>query len=148
MVHIAVVNDDIDFIDAIKILLTEFGDYKVSVIHEGEKAYQMLKKTPPDLVILDIRMDTPHRGWSILDLLKLDPKTTPIPVIVCTALTINEEKTNWLKKHNIALLLKPFEITDLKNLVDIMLQPPTQPHLSEKLKTKTRSVHKLNRPAE
>jgi len=118
------VNDDIDFIDAIKILLTELNTYKVSVIHEGEKAYQVIKKTLPDLVILDIRMDTPHRGWSILDLLKLDPKTSPIPVIVCTATTLNEEKVNWLKKHNISLLLKPFEIFDLQTLVDISLQPP------------------------
>jgi len=136
MVNIAVVNDDIDFIDAIKILLTEFGDYKVTVIHEGEKAYHILKKKQPHLVILDIRMDTPHRGWSILDLLKLDPRTNRIPVVVCTATTLNEEKTNWLKKHNISLLLKPFEINDLKTLVDIMLQPPTEPHLTKKQKSK------------
>lgn len=136
MIDIAVVNDDIDFIDAIKILLTEFGDYQVTVIHEGEKAYQLIKINPPDLVILDIRMDTPHRGWSILDLLRLDPKTNPIPTIVCTATTVNEEKTNWLKKHNVALLLKPFEINDLKSLIDIMLQPPTEPHLTKKDKMK------------
>ena len=129
-------NDDIDFIDAIKILLTELNTYKVSVIHEGEKAYQVIKKTLPDLVILDIRMDTPHRGWSILDLLKLDPKTSPIPVIVCTATTLNEEKVNWLKKHNISLLLKPFEIFDLQTLVDISLQPPPEPHLTRKQKAK------------
>ncbi len=139
MVKIAVVNDDIDFIDAIKILLSEFGNYKVSVIHEGEKAYQVIKAEPPDLIILDIRMDTPHRGWSILDLLKLDPKTNPIPVIICTATTINEEKTNWLKKHNITLLLKPFEINDLKMLVDIMLSPPSDPHLSKKDRIKSQS---------
>src|SRR5258708_6241344 len=134
MITIAIVNDDIDFIDAIKILLTELNSYKVSVIHEGEKAYQIIKKTTPELVILDIRMDTPHRGWSILDLLKLDPKTKHLPIIICTATTVNEEKTNWLKKHNIALLLKPFEINDLTTLIDITIQPPTEPHLTKKQK--------------
>jgi CheY-like chemotaxis protein len=136
MTKIAIVNDDIDFIDAIKILLLDLGSFEVTVIHEGEKAYQILKKTPPDLIILDIRMDTPHRGWSILDLLKLDPATGSIPVIVCTATTINEEKTNWLKKHNVALLLKPFEIVDLTALIDIMLQPPAEPRLTKNMKAK------------
>lgn len=139
MIKIAIVNDDIDFIDAIKILLTELGNFKVKVIHEGEKAYQIIKKTPPDLIILDIRMDTPHRGWSILDLLKLDPKTADIPVIVCTATTINEEKTNWLKKHNVALLLKPFEVIDLTGTINIMLQPPAEPHLTKKMKVQARA---------
>ena len=140
MTKVAIVNDDIDFIDAIKVLLSELGNFKVKVIHEGEKAYQILKKAPPDLIILDIRMDTHHRGWSILDLLKLDPKTNKIPVIICTATTINEEKTNWLKKHNIGLLLKPFEIIDLTTLIDIMLQPPAEPHLTKKVKAQSRAV--------
>jgi CheY-like chemotaxis protein len=109
MATITVIYDDIDYIDAIKILLSEFVNYKVTVIHEGEKAYKIIKKTPPNLAVLDIRMDAPHRGWTILDLLKLDPKTMSISVLVCTITTVNEKKLNLLKKHNIALLLKPFE---------------------------------------
>jgi|SRR6185437_6758193 len=140
MVTIAVVNDDVDFIDAIKILLTELNNYTVSVIHEGEKAYQIIKKAMPDLIVLDIRMDTPHRGWSILDLLKLDPQTNHIPIIICTATTVNEEKTNWLKKHNIALLLKPFDINDLTTIIDVTIQPPEDIHITKKKNSPTLSL--------
>lgn len=125
--RIAIVNDDIDFTDAMKMLLREFGGYEAFIIHEGEMAYQQLKKEAPDLIILDVRMDSPQRGWSILDLLRLDPQTRDIPVIVCTATTLNEDKINWLKKHNIQSLYKPFDIQDLTNLVKITLSPPQKP---------------------
>lgn len=127
--RITIINDDIDFIDAIQMLLQEIGSYETSVIHEGEKAYQLVKKEPPDLIILDIRMDSPHRGWSILDLLKLDPQVSNIPVIVATASTLDEEKTNWLKNHNIDWLLKPFDIDDLTSLIEVNLLPPQKPSL-------------------
>lgn len=124
---IIIVNDDVDFIDAMKMLLREMGDYEVSVIHEGEKAYQRLKKEGPDLIILDIRMDSPQRGWSILDLLRLDPQTKNIPVVIATASTLGEDKTNWLKKHKIEVLNKPFDIQELVSLVNITLSPPQKP---------------------
>lgn len=129
--RIAIVNDDVDFIDAMKILLKEFGPFDVFVIHEGEKAYHRLKKESPNLIILDIRMDSPQRGWSILDLLRLDPQTKDIPVIICTATTLNEDKINWLKKHNIQSLNKPFEIQDLVNIINIVLAPPKKPTLKK-----------------
>ena len=34
-------------------------------------------------MVLDIRMGAEERGWSILNLLTLDPETRPIPVIEC-----------------------------------------------------------------
>lgn len=127
--RICIVNDDVDFIGAMKMLLQEFGGFEVFVIHEGEKAYHRLKKEAPDLIILDVRMDSPQRGWSILDLLRLDPQTKHIPVIICTASTLNEDKTNWLKKHKIEALYKPFEINDLLTLINITLSPPQKPSL-------------------
>lgn len=125
--RIAIVNDDVDFIDAMKLLLREYGEFDVFVIHEGEKAYQRLKKEGPDLIILDVRMDSPQRGWSILDLLRLDPQTKDIPVIICTASTLDEDKINWLKKHKIHSLYKPFEINDLITLIKITINPPQKP---------------------
>ncbi len=125
--RIAIVNDDVDFIDAMNMLLQEIGDYDVFVIHEGEKAYHRLKKEAPDLIILDIRMDSPQRGWSMLDLLRLDPQTKEMPVVIATASTLGEDKTNWLKKHKIEVLYKPFDIQELVTLINIMLAPPDKP---------------------
>lgn len=129
---IAIVNDDVDFIETMRMLLVEIGNFEAIVIHEGEKAYQRLKKESPNLIILDVRMDSPHRGWSILDLLRLDPETKNIPVIVCTASTLGEDKTNWLKKHKIEVLYKPFDIKELLDIINITLTPPKKVTLKKR----------------
>jgi CheY-like chemotaxis protein len=81
---IAVVNNDLPFLDLMKELLTEEG-YRVILHHEGDTAYALIRKEQPDLVILDIRLEYPEAGWTVLDLIQLDPETTHIPVILCSA---------------------------------------------------------------
>ncbi len=84
------------FIDAMKMLLREFGDYEVFVIHEGEKAYQRLKKEAPDLIILDVRDGIAHReDGSILDLLRLDPQTK-------TFLSLSALHQLWVRQNQLA----------------------------------------------
>src|SRR5690349_8839494 len=84
--RIVVINDDEDFLALMYDLLTDVGDYEVSLRHDSERAYLFVKEQRPDLVILDIRMQGIDIGWSILKSLTLDPETAPIPVIICTAL--------------------------------------------------------------
>lgn len=123
MKRIFVINDDADFLQAIEILLKEFG-YDPVIIHEGKHAYRRIKKERPDLVILDIRLDSPVTGWKILDLITLDPQTNRIPVIICTAVAkFPEGKEPWLAEHGIAVLPKPFDINDLIAMVEKALKP-------------------------
>src|SRR3954464_7589156 len=81
---IAVINDDRDFLDLLEQLLEEEG-YEVVLRREWDGAYGFVKEIRPDLVLLDIVLGREERGWTILELLTLDPATRPIPVIVCTA---------------------------------------------------------------
>ena len=83
--RIVVINDDTDFLSLMSELLTEVGEHDVEVCREGDHAYQFVKEKQPDLVILDIRIEGQEKGWAILECLTLDPKTRPIPLIVCSA---------------------------------------------------------------
>src|SRR5919199_5842758 len=83
--HIAVINDDTVFLELMHDLLEEEEGYQVSICKEADRAYEFVKTTRPDLVILDIRVNAEENGWMILNLLTLDPATRPIPVIVCSA---------------------------------------------------------------
>ncbi len=84
MARIAVVDDDSALIDLMCELLADEGYDTIS--HKvGNTAYKMIKEKQPDLVGLDIRLETPDAGWLILELVRLDPQTTTIPVIVCSA---------------------------------------------------------------
>ena len=110
---IAVVNDDTTFLKLMQELLSDEG-YRVVLHIEGSSAYQLIKEEMPDLVILDIRIEHPEAGWVTLDLMQLDPVTTRIPVIVCSAdVRQLREKANRLRELGCEILEKPFDLDDL-----------------------------------
>ena len=109
--QIVVINDDTDFLSLMSELLTEVGEYDVEVCREGDHAYQLVMEQQPDLVILDIRIEGQEKGWAILECLTLDPKTKPIPLIVCSA-AIRELQAHqeMLDRYGIDVLTKPFDL--------------------------------------
>ncbi|GAC1470268.1 MAG: hypothetical protein NVS2B16_04980 [Chloroflexota bacterium] len=121
MVRIAVVNDDTVFLSLMAELIKDAG-WETVILREGDAAYQIIKENRPDAVILDLRLEHPDTGWKVLELIKLDPATRHIPIIVCSAaiddLRVRED---WLDEHGIATLLKPFDIDDLYRCLEIAL---------------------------
>ena len=112
--RIVVINDDTDFLSLMSELLTEVGEYDVEICREGNHAYQFVKEKQPDLAILDIRMEGQEQGWAILECLTLDPKTSSIPLIVCSA-AIRELQAHQelLDHYGIDVLTKPFDLDAL-----------------------------------
>lgn len=121
-VRIVVINDDTDFLSLMSELLTEVGEYDVEICRESDHAYQFVKEKEPDLAILDIRMEGQERGWAILECLTLDPKTKPIPLIVCSA-AIRELQAHqeMLDLYGIDVLTKPFDLDLLLEKVEAAL---------------------------
>jgi CheY-like chemotaxis protein len=110
---ITVVNNDTAFLTLMCELLVEEG-YQALAWREGANAYEMIRREKPELVILDIRMEQPETGWTILELLRLDPTTTNIPVIVCSAdAHFLREKAMYLREKRCDILEKPFDLNDL-----------------------------------
>ena len=50
---------------------------------DGAEALEILRKTPPDIVTLDVMMPKVD-GWSVLGIMKSDPALEHIPVIMIT----------------------------------------------------------------
>lgn len=118
MPKIAVINNDTDFLTLMNELLTARG-WETVICREGHNAFSIIKQEEPVMVILDIRMETPEMGWNVLELMKLDPATRHIPVVVCSAAVIDlKAKQDWLSEHGIDILLKPFDIDDLYATVE------------------------------
>jgi DNA-binding NtrC family response regulator len=112
--RIAVINDDTDFLDLMRDLLQQEADYEVLICKEWDHAYQFVKDEQPDLVIQDIRIGGEEHGWTILNLLTLDPATRPIPMIVCSAAIYSlHEHQEMLSKFAIHVLPKPFDLDTL-----------------------------------
>jgi len=121
---IAVVNDDTDFLQLMEDLLSEEG-YRTSIIKEGDSAYRAIKQQQPDLVVLDIRLSNPEGGFSIIDLLRLDPATSTMPIIVCsTNNVLMQANAARLHEKHCVVLMKPFEIAELYDKVTELVGRP------------------------
>jgi DNA-binding response OmpR family regulator len=127
MKHIAVVNDDTVFLDMMAAVLTD-GGWDTKVYREQDQAFEGVQQDPPDLIILDIRMESPETGWTLLELFTLDATLCTVPVIVCSAalfdLRAHEE---WLSQNGIAILPKPFNIDQLYREVEDALRRQRRP---------------------
>jgi CheY-like chemotaxis protein len=123
--RIAVVNDDTAFLDLMRELLQDEEGYAVTICKEKDNAYQFVKDHRPDLVILDIRMGGEESGWTILNLLTLDPITRPIPLIVCSAAIHSlQEHQELLDRFGITALPKPFDLDALLSTVERVIRRP------------------------
>jgi len=118
---IAVVNDDSHLLELLREVLTGEG-YEVLPYASGTDAHQMLRRAPVDVIVLDIRLEHPHTGWQLLEVLRLDPTTAHIPVIVSTAdIAFVRAKADHLAARGCAILEKPFTLADLLDCVRSVL---------------------------
>ena len=120
---IAVVDDDLIFTGLLRDFLDGEG-YATVTWSEAEGALSLIRNEKPALVVLDIRMEQPHAGRHILELLKLDYETTAIPVIVCSAdarFLVNNRA--FLHAHAAAVLEKPFDLDELLATVVRLIGP-------------------------
>ena len=117
--RLAVIDDDTAFLQLMHDLFEDKAGFDVLIHREWDDAHEFVKEQQPDLVILDIRIGGEERGWTILNLLTLDPKTRPIPVIVCSAAIQSlHEHQSWLETFGICALPKPSDIELLLETVD------------------------------
>jgi CheY-like chemotaxis protein len=121
---IFVANDDPAFIELVAELLMDAG-YPKAVWHVGQGAFHRIRDEQPTLVLLDINLMNPGRGWNTLDALRLHPKTRHIPVILCsTDMRLLDTKTDLLRELNCQTLEKPFHIETLLEKVAASIGPP------------------------
>jgi CheY-like chemotaxis protein len=122
--HIAVVNDDTTFLELMSELLSEEG-YKTTIMKVSGTAFESIKELQPSLVILDIWAQRADNGWEVLNLIRLDPSTTEIPVIVSsTDIRDLEAKEPLLRSLRCDILPKPFNLQALIDKVNEAIGPP------------------------
>ncbi len=86
---ILIIDDDPDYVEAIKAIL-ENKSYKVVTAYDKNEGMKKIDSEKPDLIILDIMMEKLDDGFTICYKLKHDPELKKIPVLSVSAVT---EKT-------------------------------------------------------
>jgi CheY-like chemotaxis protein len=86
---VLIVDDDPDITEAMKVVLENKG-YSVDSSTNGELAMQSIKASKPDVIILDVMMNTPREGFILSRALKKDPEYKDIAILMLTSV---KEKT-------------------------------------------------------
>jgi CheY-like chemotaxis protein len=126
--HILVVNDTVAILELFTALMEGEG-YRVSTdgfTSEIGALLARVKTERPDLIILDLVVLAEGMGWQFLQLLKMDRETRDLPVIVCTAAAkLVEELQTHLDTMEVGVVLKPFDIDHLLEVIERRLHSAT-----------------------
>ena len=79
------IDDDAGVITLLSRYLESAGGYQIVACRQAEQALEMAQRLAPHLAAITLDVVMPHMdGWQILHALKEDPRTTEIPVLLCS----------------------------------------------------------------
>ena len=114
--RILVVDDEKSISHLLAKVLTRTGHH-VDTALDGREALNKLQKNVYDVVFLDLKIpDLPGQavyGWIKHNDAKLLQRT-----VVLTGDTLNADTISFLEQERVAHLLKPFQLVDLRNMLD------------------------------
>ena len=117
---ILLVDDEKDIVKMLDYNLKKEG-YKAVSAYDGEKALDSARREIPDLIILDLMLPGMD-GLEVCKLLKKEPKTSHIPIIMLTAKTQEADKIVGLELGADDYVTKPFSPRELLARVKAILR--------------------------
>ncbi len=136
--RILVVDDVAENIDILITLLKP--DYMMAAARSGEKALAMVKKNPPDLILLDIKMPGMD-GYEVCRRLKGDEATRLIPIIIVTELSEAMDESKAFDLGAVDYITKPFVLVVIEARVKTHLAlKDYQNHLEGLVNERTRQL--------
>ncbi|MBS0189272.1 MAG: diguanylate cyclase [Planctomycetes bacterium] len=110
--RVLVIDDSPDVHRLLKARLKQ-EELEIVSSESGESGLEELKKSRPDLVLLDLDMPTMD-GFEVLRAIKDNADTVHIPVIVLSGLANAEDKVAAFDLGAHDYIIKPFEFTELR----------------------------------
>lgn len=118
--NILIVEDDPQTVKLIKFILKK-EDYSTISAKDGEEGLQMAREKKPDLIVLDLMLPGMD-GYRVCEILKANPVTKEIPIIVLTALDTGVDFEKALEKKADWYITKPFEPEHLLKRVKYLIE--------------------------
>ena len=117
---ILVIDDEPELVKAITIRFKASG-YEVTPAYDGQEGVNKAGEIKPDLILLDVIMPKMD-GYEVCKRLKAVPETKDIPIIIFTASGQRDLERKCLAVGAKGVIMKPFEATELLELVDKLLK--------------------------
>ncbi len=109
--NILIVDDNLENLKILSATLSEHG-YRVQSVTSGSMVFTVAQLTPPDLILLDIKMPDMD-GYEVCKQLKECQKTCDIPIIFLSALHNVSEKVRAFKVGGADYITKPFQVEEV-----------------------------------
>ena len=120
---VLVVDDHTDSRTICEIILARNG-YSVLSAADGETALRLARSDHPAAIILDIALPRVD-GWMVLEELRKDPATAAIPVVMCTAHSLDSYRTRAMALGCSSFLVKPCSPQAIIDAVKDCFSDPT-----------------------
>jgi CheY-like chemotaxis protein len=115
--RVLLIDDDDTFRYVMRQIIGSEARYEFVEASGGDEGLRIAREQKPDVIILDLRMPAID-GFTVLQELSVDDRTSVIPIIVSTSLTINAElkarlppgtrliAKNTISRENVSLFLR------------------------------------------
>jgi len=111
------IEDNLSSVELIQRLLGRADQTKLLSAMQGRLGLDLAREHRPDLILLDLNLPD-IQGPEVMRLLKADPKTSPIPVIVISADATSAQIRRLLDAGARAYLTKPLDVRKFLDLLD------------------------------
>ena len=109
---VLLVDDEINFLKLTKAILEMTGKYEVRTFSNAEAIISQTMKFEPDVILLDVLMPRIN-GVEACKMLKRNPKTRKIPIIVLSSLDTDKYKQIMYKLGAVDFIVKSIKKDDL-----------------------------------
>lgn len=120
--RVLVVEDDRDNLGMITFMLKRLG-YTVLEAHDGQEGVDLARKELPDLILLDLAMPEMD-GWTAAQILKSDPATQNIKIVVVSVRSLLEDRRRAQDAGVDGYITKPMSMSVFAEEVARFLEPP------------------------
>ena len=110
---VLVIDDELPIRVLVRMILEDNG-YEVMEAETGEQGLEMVEKSSPDLVLLDIRLPDMD-GWEVLR--RLGERTSPPRVVIMSAHSSEPTLERAKREGTAGYIIKPFRHSELLDVV-------------------------------
>ncbi len=109
--RVLIADDEPNIVISLEFLLQQAG-YQVQVAHDGQEAWEAIRREPPDLVLLDVMMPR-LSGYDLCQKIRENPAWQSMRILMLTAKGREVEVSKGLALGADAYISKPFSTQEL-----------------------------------
>lgn len=116
---ILIIDDNEEILNLLEDILAD--EFNIITARNGNEGFETLTQMTPELIITDIMMPKLD-GISLTKLIKNNPHTMHIPLIIVSAKSAINDKINGVESGADAYISKPFDIQYLRTLIKQLIE--------------------------